>query len=378
MITPKSFIPYHGCFGRFQGCRETPVNFNSGEWIEVVGKRGKKKRSERFACSVALGPSNNQAGTNLKSAHAESMSHVMSGGNQVRVPSTGFAYSGLGIKRTVAIGNGGRNPPKRIFVKLGSKKQQVKHQKGQKAQKDNKRNFAELEKWLNRGSKELHATSTYLLECQVEANSQLFKAHYRNVLKDRAEILKHTTMLNGTLAAAWRIRHEIVKLEIARLPERYHKTAWCLVKSMYFQSLGNRQLMGPIFNNLIKIAIDNATIWENIQTLEQSAGTIEGSYNSFVSTASKFNKNFTYPYPGQSHGEIHAEIPEEIPGQCPVEGQSERSTAQPYQHCPRANDNLDRWHSGSKHKNNFITGTQDRTMLKSRAVTTLSKEPERA
>ncbi len=58
--------------------------------------------------------------------------------------------------------------------------------------------------------KELKATSAYLLECQVEANSQLFKAHYRNVVKNRAEILKHPTMLNGTSAAAWRIRHEII------------------------------------------------------------------------------------------------------------------------------------------------------------------------
>jgi hypothetical protein len=102
-------------------------NFNSGEWVEVVGKKGKKKRSKRFAHSVALGPSNNQAGTNLRSAHAVPMSHVMSGGNQVRVPSTGFTYVGLGVKRTVAGGNGGRNPPKRNFVKLGSKKKQVKH-----------------------------------------------------------------------------------------------------------------------------------------------------------------------------------------------------------------------------------------------------------
>jgi hypothetical protein len=116
----------------------------------------------------------------------------------------------------------------------------------------------------------------------------------------------------------------------------------------------------PIFNNLIKVAMENATFWENMKTLEQSASTIEGNYNSFVSAASKFNKNFTYQYPGQSHGEIHAEIPEEIPGQCPVGGQSERSTAQPYQHCPRnqkagsrSNNNLDHWHSGSKPNNNF-------------------------
>ncbi len=106
---------------------------NSSE-LQFRSKRGKKKRSKRFACSVALGPSNNQAGTNLRSAHAVSMSHVMSGGNQVQVPSTGFAYSSPGVKRTVAIGNGGRNPPKRNFVKLGSKKQQVKFQKWQKTQ----------------------------------------------------------------------------------------------------------------------------------------------------------------------------------------------------------------------------------------------------
>ncbi len=149
-----------------------------------------------------------------------------------------FAYFGPGVKRTAAIGNGGRNPPKRNFVKLGSRKQQVKRQKWQRVQRNNKGAFAKLEKWLNQSSRELKATSAYLLECQVEVNSQLFKAHYRNVLNDRTEILKHTTMLNGTLVAAWGIRHEIVKLEIARLTERYHKTAWCLVKRVYFQSLG--------------------------------------------------------------------------------------------------------------------------------------------
>ncbi len=165
--------------------------------------------------SVAVGPSNNQAGTDLRSAHALPMSHVMSGGNQVRVPSTGFAYFGPGVKRTVAIGNGGSNPPKRNFVKFGSRKQQVKCQKWQRVQKNNKRTFAKLEEQLNKSSAELKATSAYLLEYQVEANSQLFKARYRNVVEDRADILKHTTMLNGTLAAAWRIRHEILKLEIA-------------------------------------------------------------------------------------------------------------------------------------------------------------------
>ncbi len=84
----------------------------------------------------------------------------------------------------------------------------------------NKKTFTELSKWVDKSSKELKATSAYLLECQVEVNSQLFQAHYKNVVKDRAEILIHTTMLNGTLAAAWRIRHEIVKLKISRLPKR--------------------------------------------------------------------------------------------------------------------------------------------------------------
>jgi hypothetical protein len=69
------------------------ANLNPGEWTEVVGKKGKKMKSKKSARSVASGPSNNQAGTNLRSAHAVPMSHVMSGGNQVRVPSTGFAYS---------------------------------------------------------------------------------------------------------------------------------------------------------------------------------------------------------------------------------------------------------------------------------------------
>jgi hypothetical protein len=107
MNTPKSFKPYHGCFGWFKGCLDISANFNTGEWTEVVGKKGKGMRSKRFACSVTLGPRNNQAGTNLRSAHAVPMSHVMSGGNQVLVPSTGFAYSGPGFKRTVSSGNGG-------------------------------------------------------------------------------------------------------------------------------------------------------------------------------------------------------------------------------------------------------------------------------
>jgi hypothetical protein len=87
-------------------------------------------------------------------------------------------------------------------VKLGNRKQKVKHEHWKRVQGDNKRTFSKLLKWLDKSSKELKATSAYLLEGQMEVNSQLFKAHYWNVVKDRAEILKHTTMLNGTLAAA--------------------------------------------------------------------------------------------------------------------------------------------------------------------------------
>ncbi len=102
-------------------------------------------------------------------------------------------------------------------------------------------------------------------------------------------------------------------MEIARLPERYHKTAWYLVKRVYFQSLGNRQVVDPIFNDLIKVAMENATFWENMQTLEQAAGTIEGNYNFFVSAASKFNNNFTYRYPGRNHVREPSRDPRRVP-----------------------------------------------------------------
>jgi hypothetical protein len=59
----------------------------------------------------------------------------------------------------------------------------------------------------------------------------------------------------------------------------------------------------PIFNDLIKLAMENAAFWENVQTLEQSASTIEGNYKAFKSAASKFNNNFTYQYPIQYHAE---------------------------------------------------------------------------
>ncbi len=131
------------------------------------------------------------------------------------------------------------------------------------------------------------------------------------MIKVRAEILKHTAMLNGTLAAAWRIRHEILKLEIARLPERYHLMAWSLVRHVYFKLLGNHQLVDPIFNDLIKVAVENATFWENMQTLEHSASTIEENYKAFVSEALRCNNyNITYQYPAQYHAETPVEIPE--------------------------------------------------------------------
>jgi len=126
MITPRSFKPYHGCFGRFQGCLEMPVDCHSGEWIEVVGKRGKEKRSTRFARSVALGPSNNQAGTILTSG-CGTRSYVLIGGNQVRVPSS--------VKGTVTVENSGkRNPQRKQNLKLGTKKHKVKFQKWQQVQ----------------------------------------------------------------------------------------------------------------------------------------------------------------------------------------------------------------------------------------------------
>ena len=99
------------------------------------------------------------------------------------------------------------------------------------------------------------------------------------------------------------------------------------MRHVYFQILGNRQLVDPIFNNLIKVAMENATFWENMQALEHSASTIEGNYQAFVSAASRFNNNnFTYQYPA----EYHAEIPAEIPEQRHVERHFQRPTAR---HC---------------------------------------------
>jgi len=133
MITPRSFKPYHGCFGRFQGRLETPVDLHSGDWIEAVGKRGKeKKRSLRLARSVALGPSNNQAGTNLKSGRG-TKSYILIGGNQARVPSSGIVYSCPGVKGTVTVENSGkRNPQREQNLNLGTKKHKVKFKNSSK------------------------------------------------------------------------------------------------------------------------------------------------------------------------------------------------------------------------------------------------------
>jgi hypothetical protein len=61
--------------------------------------------------------------------------------------------------------------------------------------------------------------------------------------------------------------------------------------------------------------MENATFWENMQTLEQSAGTIEENYKEFASAALRCNNNnFTYQYPA----EHNAEIPVVIPEQCHV------------------------------------------------------------
>jgi hypothetical protein len=58
--------------------------------------------------------------------------------------------------------------------------------------------------------------------------------------------------------------------------------AWSLVRHAYFKLLGNCQTVDPIFNDLIKVAMENATFWKNMQILEQAASTIEGGYKSFV------------------------------------------------------------------------------------------------
>ncbi len=46
-------------------------------------------------------------------------------------------------------------------------------------------------------------------------------------------------------------------------------------KVCLFQIIGQPPASGLIFNDLIKVAMENATFWENMQTLEQSASKIE-------------------------------------------------------------------------------------------------------
>jgi hypothetical protein len=177
--------------------RHISANFNPGKWTEVVGKKGKRMRSKRFACSVDLVPSNNQAGTNLRSAHAVPVSHVMSGATKFE----SFYWICLfwsGCKKDSIHWKLRKKPPKEKLCEAWQQVAEMKHDYWKRVQRNNKRTFTELSKWLDKSSKELKAFSAYLLECQVEVTSQLFKAHYRNVVKDRAEIPKHTTMLNGT------------------------------------------------------------------------------------------------------------------------------------------------------------------------------------
>ncbi len=124
-------------------------------------------------------PKLNQAGTNLRSAHAALISHVISGGNQMEMEEEPLS--------------------KEKLCEAWQQEAKVKHEQWRRVQKNNKMTFTELSEWLDQSSKGLKATSAYLLEYQVEVNSQLFKA------------------------------------KIARLPERYHKMAWSLVRCSYFK-----------------------------------------------------------------------------------------------------------------------------------------------
>jgi hypothetical protein len=105
--------------------------------------------------------------------------------------------------------------------------------------------------------------SAYLLEHQVVVNSQLFQAHHKE-----EDI------------------HEILKLEVARLPERYQDLAWSLVRKIYCRALGNQQLLDPIFENLIKVAESNAIFWDKMKLVKEKAKDIEQSYDDLISAAS--------------------------------------------------------------------------------------------
>jgi hypothetical protein len=54
-----------------------------------------------------------------------------------------------------------KEPPKReIFVKLGNRKQKVRQEQWKRVQRNNKRTFTELLKWLDQSSKELKASGS--------------------------------------------------------------------------------------------------------------------------------------------------------------------------------------------------------------------------
>jgi hypothetical protein len=149
-------------------------------------------------------------------------------------------------------------------------------------------------------------------------------------------------------------------MEIARLPERYHKEARSLVRRAYFKLLGNRQLVDPIFNDLIKVAWRMLLSGKNMKTLEQSVSTIEENYKAFVSAASRFNNNFIYQYPVQ----YHAEIPVEISERRRVEHHIQRPTVHHCNHRSRNQrepNNNDR-SRGYEHHYAFMATTVDPNM----------------
>jgi hypothetical protein len=97
-----------------------------------------------------------------------------------------------------------------------------------------------------------------------------------------------------------------------------------------------------------------------MQTLEQSASTIEENYKAFASAASRFNNNLIYQYPVQ----YHSEIPVEIPKQCHVERHVQCPTVHHCNHRSRSqrepnNNNRSR---GYEHQYDFIVTMVDLNM----------------
>jgi hypothetical protein len=80
------------------------------------------------------------------------------------------------------------------------------------------------------------------------------------------------------------------------LPERYQDLAWNLVRRIYFRALGNRKLLDPIFENLIKVSESNAVFWEKMKLVEEKAKDIEQSYDDLISAASSI-AHFDYQFP---------------------------------------------------------------------------------